>query len=164
MDTVLIREMTQNDRIGVSEIYTYAIEEGGSTFTYRCPSYSQWDEEHHKDCRYVAEIDGNVTGWCALSPTSPKEAYSGVAEVSIYIAPSHRHKGVGTLLLEHLITESEKAGYWCLYVSIFSSNKQSIRLHEKCGFRLIGYREKIAKDIFGNWQDTTLMERRSKNI
>ena len=50
MDTVLIREMTQNDRIGVSEIYTYAIEEGSSTFTYHCPSYSQWDEEHHKDC------------------------------------------------------------------------------------------------------------------
>ena len=34
-------------------------------------------------------------------------------------------------------------------------------LHKKCGFREIGYREKIAKDRFGEWQNTTLMEYRA---
>lgn len=41
------------------------------------------------------------------------------------------------------------------------SVEASIALHKKCGFREIGYREKIAKDKFGVWQNTTLMERRN---
>lgn len=47
----------------------------------------------------------------------------------------------------------------------FSANESSIKLHNKRGFRTIGYRERIAKDRFGNWIDTTLMEYRfSDNI
>lgn len=63
--------------------------------------------------------------------------------------------------MQKLCEETEKAGYWSLYSAIFSINKASIALHKKCGFREIGYREKIAKDRFGVWQNTTLMERRN---
>ncbi len=53
-----------------------------------------------------------------------------------------------------------RKGIWRLYVAIFSINVASIKFHEICGFRKIGYRERIAKDKFGKWQNTTLMELR----
>ena len=80
--------------------------------------------------------------------------------MSIYIDSAHKGKGIGTALVNHLITESQKLGYWSIYSAIISINKASIALHKKCGFREIGYRERIAKDKFGEWQNTTLMEYR----
>ena len=69
--------------------------------------------------------------------------------------------GIGTALLTRLCAESEAHGYWTLYSSIFAENEASLALHKKCGFRVIGYRERIAKNIFGTWQDTIIVERRN---
>ena len=96
-----------------------------------------------------------------IAPTSKREAYKGVVELSIFADKEVIHQGIGFKLLNHLVKETEQKGYWTLYSAIFSVNIASIELHKKCGFRVIGYREKIAKDIFGNWADTTIMERRS---
>ena len=156
----MIREMQKADWNRVSEIYQQALLEGKSTFNTVCPDYDEWDNNHIKDCRYVAEIDDMVVGWIAISPTSSREAYKGVVEVSIYIDNKYQGSGIGTKLLKKLCNESEKRGYWCLYVAIFSINRPSIELYKKCGFREIGYRERIAKDRFGKWQNTVLMERR----
>ena len=81
----MIREMQKADWNRVSEIYQQALLEGKSTFNTVCPDYDEWDNNHIKDCRYVAEIDDMVVGWIAISPTSSREAYKGVVEVSIYI-------------------------------------------------------------------------------
>ena len=108
----------------------------------------------------MAEVEGRVTGWIAISPTSSREAYKGVVEVSVYVDDAFQGRGIGTELLQKVCTESEAQGIWCLYAAIFAINRASIALHRKCGFREIGFRERIAKDRFGNWQDTILMERR----
>ena len=160
MHTV-IREMEENDWERVSQIYQQALLEGISTFETKCPSFELWDKGHLKDCRFVMLAENTVVGWCVVSPTSAREAYKGVIEVSIYIDKAFRGKGLGTELLNHLCRASEEKGYWCLYVSILSINTASINLHKKCGFREVGYRERIAKDRFGQWQNTTLMERRN---
>ncbi len=115
-----------------------------------------------KDGRFVILYGEKLVGWCAISKTSSRKAYEGVVEVSIYIDAQYRGKGLGTYLLEHLCSVTEQLGYWCLYAAIFSKNTASIALHKKCGFREIGYRERIARDRFGNWQSTTLLERRVK--
>jgi phosphinothricin acetyltransferase len=81
--------------------------------------------------------------------------------MSIYVDQEYRGHGVGTALVNELIKKSEKAGFWSIYSAIISINKASIALHKKCGFREIGYRERIAKDRFGEWQNTTLMEYRA---
>ena len=101
-----------------------------------------------------------MLGWAALTPVSGRCVYAGVAEVSVYISHAERGKGVGELLLKELISQSEANGIWTLQSSIFSENISSIRLHEKCGFRIVGYREKIVKK-HGVWKDNILMERRS---
>ena len=104
-----------------------------------------------------------MLGWTALTPVSSRCVYSGVAEVSVYVATDARGKGIGKTLLTELIQQSEENGIWTLQSGIFAENEGSIKLHEKCGFRLVGYREKIGKKN-GIWKDNVLMERRSKNI
>lgn len=158
----MIREMVPNDWKRVAEIYEQGLERGISTFNTECPSYEEWDKSHVKECRYVFVADEKVVGWIAISPSSGRCVYRGCVEVSIYIDEAYQGKGIGTKLLEKLCEETEKAGYWSLYSAIFSINKASIALHKKCGFREIGYREKIAKDRFGVWQNTTMMERRNQ--
>lgn len=119
-----------------------------------------WDEGHSKRCGYIALINDEIAGFIAVSPMSTKAHYCGVVEVMVYVDEKYWHMGIGTSLLEKLIAEAPNNGFWCLYSSIFSSNEKNIKLHNKCGFRTIGYRERIAKDRFGNWTDTTLMEYR----
>lgn len=129
-------------------------------FKTEATDWETWDKSHLPNCR-IAVIDGKqMEGWAALSPVSSRCVYAGVAEVSIYIAENFRGKGVGKYLLLKLIEESEAAGLWTLQSGIFSDNTASIILHEQCGFRVIGYREKIGKKD-GVWKDNIIMERRS---
>lgn len=157
----VIREMKTEDWNSVERIYTQSLKKGNATFVSECPTYEMWDAGRLKECRFVYESEGDVVGYVTISPTSGKPHFKGVVEVSIYVDEQHLHKGIGTALLKHLCEESEKLGYWTIYSSIFPENIASIELHKKCGFRVIGYREKIAKDIFGNWRTTTIMERRN---
>lgn len=157
----MIREMRASDWGDMMEIYKQSLEKGDVTFRTECPTYEEWDEGHIKECRFVYELDGKVIGYTMIAPTSGRDSYRGVVEVSIFVDQKHTQKGIGTALLLKLMEEAEKEGYWTLYSAIFSVNEGSIKLHKKCGFRVIGTREKIAKDKFGNWQSTTIMEWRN---
>jgi L-amino acid N-acyltransferase YncA len=163
MMELTIREMKQEDWNYVAEIYQQGIDTKIATFQTEVPTYEAWDRSHIPTCRLVAEIDGEVVGWAALSPYSSRCVYAGVAEVSIYIKDNHRGKQVGEKLLKALINAAEKEGYWTLQSGILEINKASQALHKKAGFRMVGYREKIARDHDGVWQNTVLMERRSED-
>lgn len=157
---MFIREMLPEDWNRVFEIYKQGIDSGKTTFSTGYPTWEEWDLGHNKACRYAAVVDDDIAGFIAVSPVSVKPHYSGVVEVMVYVDEKYRGNGIGTALLKKLIEEAPKNEIWCLYSSIFSANEKSINLHSKCGFRTIGYRERIAKDRFGNWTDTTLMEYR----
>ena len=136
---------------------------GIATFETKVPNWEKWNTKFLPQCRFVAEVDQEVLGWCALSPFSSREVYRGVAEVTIYIAEKAQHKGIGKLLLKHLVAESERAGFWTLQARIFTENIASIKLHEKCGFRQVGIREKLGMRN-GVWYDNVLLERRSQKV
>lgn len=157
----MIREMRDSDWDGIIDIYKQSLERGDVTFRTECPTYEEWDRGHIKECRFVYEFDGRIIGYTMIAPTSSRDSYRGVVEVSIFVDKNYTQKGIGTALLLKLMEEAEKEGYWTLYSAIFSVNEASINLHKKCGFRVIGTREKIAKDKFGNWQSTTIMEWRN---
>jgi len=159
-----VDEMMQTDWPQVAAIYLEGIKTGKATFQTEVPSWENWNKEHANSCRLVLRLGNSVLGWGALSPTSSRCVYEGVAEVSIYIAENHRGKGLGKVLLEHLIKLSEENGFWTLQSGIIRENTSSIILHEKCGFRELGIREKIAKMNNGKWLDVVLMERRSKTV
>lgn len=158
-----IRIFEEKDWTSVSEIYAQGIATGIATFETKVPSYDVWNEKFIKTCRLVA-VDGNqVVGFAVLSQVSKREVYKGVAEVTIYISESQRGKGIGRQLLDALVIESENEEFWTLQAGIFSLNHASIELHKKCGFRIVGLREKIGKRN-GIWYDNVLMERRSKKF
>ncbi len=158
---LIIRDMRDTDWEAVATIYREGIETKISTFQAEVPTYEAWDKSHIKACRIVAEENGQVVGWVVLSAFSSRCVYSGVAEVSIYIKADSRGKGIGEKLFQEVIQASEKEGFWTLQSGIIEINKASIALHKKAGFRMVGYREKIAKGHNGEWQNTVLMERRS---
>ncbi len=164
----------------VREIYREGIATGNATFETEPPDWEKWDTSHRKDCRLVAverfaefeeEVADllislakvNVLGWAALGPVSARRVYSGVAEVSVYVAAAARRRGIGKSLLEALVLESEVNGIWTLQAGIFPENVPSITLHESLGFRKVGVRRRIGK-LGDQWRDVLLLERRSEKI
>ena len=147
----------------VKEIYLEGIATGNATFETAAPSWEQWDAAHLPLARLVARQEGTLVGWAALSPVSQRCVYGGVAEVSVYVSASTRRSGVGRKLLQSLIDESEQNGIWTLQAGMFPENTGSLALHQSCGFREVGRRERIGK-MNGVWRDTILLERRSTTV
>jgi L-amino acid N-acyltransferase YncA len=147
----------------VRSIYLEGIKTGQATFETEAPYWDRWNSSHITHCRLVARRGERVTGWAALSQVSNRRVYSGVAEVSVYVASNYRGQGVGQALLEALINCSEQHGIWTLQAGILLENDSSIALHKKCGFREVGRRERIGC-LNGTWRDVVLLERRSKIV
>jgi phosphinothricin acetyltransferase len=108
----------------------------------------------------VAVEQDIITGFTALMPYSSRTVYNGVGVLSIYVHTDFQGLGIGQILLQSLIGESEKNGIWTLQAGILPENQASIALHRKLGFRKVGCREKIAQ-MNGQWRDILLLERRS---
>ena len=162
-DKVILREMIDSDSERVLEIYKMGIDTKMATFETDIPPWEEFDKRHIKNSRFVIEIKNKISGWVALSPVSKRDAYKGVAEVSIYIDVIDTSKGLGSILMEKVIASSESNGIWTLFSVIFPENQASVRLHKKFGFRIIGTRERISQ-IDGKWRDTVIFERRSEKI
>lgn len=154
-----IRALTEDHWPEAEAIYAQGIATGHATFETSTPSWSEFDASRLPGHRLVAVEDGRVVGWAALSPSSARECYAGVAEHSVYVAHDARGRGVGRLLMEELIAASEASGIWTLQTSVFPENEASVALHERVGFRVVGRRERIA-ELDGVWRDTLLLERR----
>ena len=159
----IVETMGPEDWEAVKQIYEEGIATRNATVETDAPAWERWDSSHRSDCRLVAKDHDQIVGWAALSPVSVRDAYSGVAEVSVYVAEHFRGNGAGKLLLDSLVSSSELSGVWTLQAMIFVENEASIALHTSCGFRSVGTRERIGC-LYGHWRDTLLMERRSDTI
>lgn len=160
-----LRPMTAADGEAVLAIYGEGIATGHATFQEAVPDLATWDAAHLAEPRIVAVLEDAIAGWGALSATSARPVYRGVAEISLYVAEHARGRGVGTALMAEMIARSEAAGIWTLQAGIFPENTASLALHERHGFRVVGTRRRIGRMAFGpmagQWRDVVLMERRS---
>ena len=158
-----IRKMHNTDWSRVQDIYQKGLDTGIASFETEVPSYEKWDTKFLQTGRLVLETEEGVVGWTALSKVSPRYAYRGVAEVTIYLHPDAQGQGWGSALMTKLIEESEEAGIWTLHSAIFPQNEASVQLHLKMGCRKIGLRQRVAyRD--GHWHDNLLMEKRSTTV
>jgi len=160
---IVVKPLLITDWTSVSKIYKEGISTGIATFETECPNWEKWNAKYLQCCRFVAIIEDEIVGFAVLSPVSKRAVYKGVVEVSVYVLENSRGKHIGEKLLKTLINESEKESFWTLQAGVFSENKASINLHKKCGFRIVGVREKIGK-LNGKWYDNHFLERRSKVV
>jgi phosphinothricin acetyltransferase len=168
--------MRAEDWPRVVEIYRQGLNTGVSTLEGEAPAFEAWDAAHDRRCRLVAVADadettapngdgpGGIAGWAALTPVSKRRVYAGVAELSVYVAEECRGQKVGQVLLNALIEESEKEGFWTLQAAILEENAASLALHHRCGFRTVGVRERLGRDPRGKWRSIVLLERRSARV
>jgi phosphinothricin acetyltransferase len=155
--------MRPEDWPRVLTIYEEGLATGNATLETTAPAWETWTRAHCDRPRLVAVDGDRVIAWAALSPVSARAVYRGVAEVSIYVAEEGRGRGIGRRLLTALIEAAEFEGFWTLQASILAENAVSVALHQRCGFRVVGRRERIGRRE-GTWRDTVLLERRSSAI
>lgn len=169
MEPLQFRPMAEADWAEVEGIYRAGIATGHATFETAPPeTWAEFTAGKRPELSLVAvDSNGRVVGWVAASPVSTRAAYAGVVEHSIYIHPDAAGHGVGSRLLAAFLDLTDQHGMWTVQSSIFPENTASLRLHERAGFRVVGYREKIARMPYGllagQWRDTVLLERRFGN-
>ena len=155
--------MGAGDWPAVERIYAAGIATGDATFEAEPPTWEAFDRTRLPGHRLVAEREGEVVGWAAVAGVSERCVYAGVVEHSVYVDPAHTGLGVGTALLKALIASTEAAGIWTIQTGIFPENIASLALHERCGFRVVGRRERLGQHD-GRWRDVVFLERRSPVI
>lgn len=158
---VATRPVVEADMPAVLAIYAEGLATRNATFETRVPTADELRSRWLPDLAWVAELDGEVVGWTAITPVSTRECYAGVGESSVYVAEAARGRGVGKALLFTQVTEADKAGMWTLQTSIFPENRASLALHHSAGYRTLAVRTRVAR-LDGAWRDTVLLERRSE--
>ena len=160
---VTTRPVRDADMASVLAVYEEGMATRNATFETRLPTAKKLRDRWLPDMSWVAELDGQVVGWTAVTPVSARECYAGVGETSVYVTASARGRGVGKALLFTQVTEADKAGLWTLQTSIFPENRPSLALHHSAGYQTLAVRNRIAQ-LDGVWRDTVLLERRNPAI
>jgi phosphinothricin acetyltransferase len=152
------RPATPADADAIAIIYNQGIEDPIATFETRLRTSA--DIHAWFDGRYpvvVVEENREVVAFAAASSYRSRACYSGIAEVSVYVARAHRRRGAGRLALEELMRAAERAGFWKLLSRVFTDNIASRTLIRLLGFREVGIYEKHGC-LDGVWRDVVIVE------
>jgi len=158
-----IRKAELQDLPALRDIYNYEVEHGTATFDVRPRTMDErrvWYEVHNVNNHplLVAEQEGQVAGFASLSPYRPKEAYNATVELSIYVGPDHRRKGVGTALMETILTMARQDERTHRVIAVITEgNEASVRLHERFGFVYRGTLHEVGMK-FGRYLDISHYE------
>jgi L-amino acid N-acyltransferase YncA len=164
MSAVSIRPATPADIPAITRIYAHAVKHGTASFELEPPDETEMARRQRTlvDRGYpyiVAEVDDALAGYAYAGPYRPRPAYRYSVEDSIYVDPNAQRRGVGRVLLEHLIEECERQGFRQMIAVIGdSAQTASIELHRALGFRMIGAVENVGYK-FGRWLDSVNMQR-----
>ncbi len=158
---VTVRRTEIDDMPVVLDIYAEGLATRNATFETVVPTAEDLRERWLPGHAWVAEVDGTVVGWTAITAVSTRACYAGVGESSVYVTEAMRGRGVGKALLYTQVNEADAGGLWTLQTSIFPENRASLALHHSAGYRTLAVRTRIAQ-LDGVWRDTVLLERRSE--
>lgn len=161
---ISIREACEADMQAIQAIYAHEVLTGSASFETDPPSKDTMLERFQAITDaglpyWVADSNGTVAGYGYAGVYRTRYAYRFSVENSVYVHPDYRRRGIASLLLNSVI-ESCAAGGWKQMVAVIgdSENQSSIRLHEQCGFRLVGVLEKVGFK-HERWIDTVLMQK-----
>jgi phosphinothricin acetyltransferase len=147
---MLIRDALPADLPAIVDIYNSTVASRmvtADTEPVSVESKQKWFAEHNPETRplWVAEQDHQIIAWVSFQSFYGRPAYRHTAEISIYIHPNHRHKGLGVQLLEYSLSQCPRLEIKTLLGFIFGHNAPSIRLFEKFGFTPWGTFPRIAE-------------------
>ncbi|WP_456276256.1 arsinothricin resistance N-acetyltransferase ArsN1 family A [Bacillus sp. AK128] len=159
---MLVREATINDLPTILKIYNQGIEDRIATLETELKDDQymlNWFLQHGERYKVmVAEIDGHIAGWASLNPYNMREAYRGVADLSVYISRESRAKGVGTQLLDEIEKQACEQNFHKMILFTFPYNRLGQGLYRKRGFREVGvFRNQGILD--GEYVDVMAMEK-----
>ena len=164
--SIVIRPSRDDDIEAMLAIYLHHIRHGVEPGAFQVAELPLAEElrQRRKNMRnrklphLVGELEGTVVGYAYAVPFRKRPAYRYALKHSIYVHPDHLRSGVGRALLPALADACAAAGYRQLIGYIDASNTASIRLHQSCGFRQVGYLPSIGYR-FGRWSDSVMMQR-----
>jgi len=160
--SIALRSASPADLPAIVDIYNHEVLHGVATFDtvpWTVESRGPWLASHDPSRHpiLIAEEDGTVIGWACLSPWSDRCAYARAAEVSVYVHPEHRGRGVGRALLAELVARARQASLGVLLARIEASGEASLALHRAIGFQHIGTMRRVGEK-FGRLLDVELLE------
>lgn len=159
---VTIRRAALKDLAAITEIYNEAILQTVATFDTRPKTVEDqkpWFTDHDSTHPILVAVqDGLVVGWASLSKWSDRCAYSGTAEVSLYVKKEHQGKGIGRKLLKTLVAKGEKTGLHTVIARITEDNEASLKLFKSEGFELVGVMREVGRK-FGKLLDVNVMQK-----
>ena len=155
---MLIRKAEEKDLEELLNIYNYEVVNGIATFDLHPKTLQErriWFDAHNIDNHplIVAKIDGHVAGYASLSAYREKEAYRSTVELSVYVGPDYRKRGVATALMREILemARADESIHTVIFV-ITGGNEASIRLHEKYGFTYCGTMHEVGYKL-GSYRD-----------
>jgi phosphinothricin acetyltransferase len=157
-----IRTATVEDAAAIRSIYN--VEVTSSTVTFDLEPRSLADQRAWLAARsgahsaIVAVVDGEVVGFASLSPWKDRPAYRTSVEDSVYVHRDHQGRGVGRLLLAHLLDVATASGFHAVFGRIVGGHEASISLHRALGFEVVGLEKEVGRK-FGRWLDVVLVEK-----
>ncbi|MFA1711507.1 arsinothricin resistance N-acetyltransferase ArsN1 family A [Peribacillus frigoritolerans] len=139
---MIIREAMEADIDSIKEIYNQGIEDRVATLETEMKDQTYMEEWFAKHIgRYkviVAEQEGEIVGWASLNPYNRRDAYKGVADLSVYISRDYRGKGIGGLLLQSIEKLAKENDFNKIVLFTFPFNQMGQGLYKKRGYREVG--------------------------
>jgi L-amino acid N-acyltransferase YncA len=157
----VIRAAQAADAQAIADIYNEGIATRLATFETeprQASDVEAWLAAGERLPMLVADAGEGVLGWARILAYSDRPVYAGVGEVSVYVAPQARGRGLGTALLEALQQQATELGYWKLLGKLFTANAASAGMVRRCGWREVGMHHKHSR-LDGEWRDVLLVER-----
>lgn len=158
-----IRRAGLDDVEAIKRIFNQGIEDGIATLEDRLQTsqdIEEWMTERNP--RYfilLAEDEKKeVKGYLSLNKFNFKSAYTGVADLSIYIDRFCRGQGIGKLLLEEAALEAKQEGFYKLILNVLSCNQAAYNFYKKMGYSQAGIYKKQGI-LNGQWVDAIIMEK-----
>nr|WP_314240006.1 GNAT family N-acetyltransferase [uncultured Campylobacter sp.] len=107
----------------------------------------------------ITNLKGEILAWGSLSDYHPREGYRITAEISVYVAPGARGKGLGGRLANFMLERAPEFGVKNIVALIFSSNVASLNLFAKFGFTRWGELPEVC-DMGGKLESLTILGRK----
>ena len=160
-----IRDATEADLPAIVAIYNATISGGmvtADTTPVTVAERLPWFRAHTPERRPIWVVDdpaGQVSAWFSFSDFHPRPAYHPTAEISIYVAETHRRRGLADVLLRRGIERAPALGLKSLVGLVWAHNEPSLRLCAKHGFERWGHLPRVAL-LHGVERDLVIVGRR----